>query len=151
MNSIPDHLADFMATEAPARPKSKLAPYRAEIETLREAGYTLKQICKYLSGRGVVVEPSLLSKFLRGKVEGKGTAPIASAEPLPVEPENSQERPAAPPSGEQPTKASSPEELMRKHPGLTRKQAEEMFVDQFERPKTQSNTLLARVTRKPNG
>ena len=143
MTTPTDAVDDFMANEAPAKPQSRLAAHRASIEKLRLRGYTLKQICKFLETQGVRADPSWLSKFLRsGKASttANSTREITTHDaPAPDSAKDDQgaTRPESPP-GPAPTK--SIQQIMAEKPNLTKKQAEEVYVDQFKAAVT--NPLL---------
>lgn len=149
MNEQTDVVEIFMASEAPARPKSKLLPHRDAIERLRTEGYTLHQICKFLSTQGVSADPSLLSKFLRAAANSAAppqNPPAAKSPRTLARNHQNDERPVATPAGSQPASPSkSVEDLMRENPELTQKQAEEKFVDQFA-PKV-TNPLISKFGR----
>jgi hypothetical protein len=56
---------EFMAAVPPAQRYSKLAPYAAALKQLRDNGYTLSQLCDFLSHNGVVATPSTVSSYLQ--------------------------------------------------------------------------------------
>jgi hypothetical protein len=126
----PDEFMKTVKPEIPVRAASKLEPHRAAIEQLRAAGYSLRQVCEYLEHCGVSVTFQVLSKFLRGPVAPTSkTAPgesVRPAQPLPA-PIVSQ----VPANETEPAKKSR-EDIARENPGLTKKQIDERYVDQYQ-------------------
>lgn len=56
-------LEDFMASEKPKR-KSKLDPFKKDILTLKNEGYSEASIVKYLAMNGVSVTQRAVNKFI---------------------------------------------------------------------------------------
>lgn len=137
-------LDDFMKTVAPARPQSRLLPHRDAIQKLRSAGYTLEQICSFLEQNGVSVTLSTLSKFL--KPHSAGETPQAAPHVLQQAASDALVTTRPAPVGAA-TATRTREELAQEHPGLSRRQVDEKYVDQFAQ--RAENPLLKRH-RKPS-
>ncbi len=61
---------DFMNHEGlPKKRKSKLEPYKADIEKLKKAGYTEDSILKFLVMNGVTVGKTTLHLFIKRHIE----------------------------------------------------------------------------------
>ena len=56
-------LEEFMATEKPKR-RSKLEPFKKDILTLKNEGYSEASIIKYLAMNGVTVSQRAVNKFV---------------------------------------------------------------------------------------
>lgn len=56
---------DFMRREKPKLAHSSLEPYSAQMQTLRDKGYTVDQIVVYLKENGVSTSPTTVRTFLR--------------------------------------------------------------------------------------
>lgn len=63
---------DFMNQEGtPKQSKSKLEPYKKDIETLKKSGYTEDSILKFLVMNGVQVGKTTLHVFIKRHIEFK--------------------------------------------------------------------------------
>ncbi len=63
---------DFMNKEGtPKQSKSKLAPYKKDIEILKKSGYTEDSILKFLSMNGVHVGKTTLHVFIKRHIKLK--------------------------------------------------------------------------------
>ncbi len=61
---------DFINHEGlPKKRKSKLEPYKADIEKLKKAGYTEDSILKFLAMNGVTVGKTTLHLFIKRHIE----------------------------------------------------------------------------------
>lgn len=134
---------EFMQSVAPnltaRNTSSKLVTHREAIEKLRAAGYSLQQVCAYLEQCGVSVSHQMLSKFIRGpSTTPTKPATRGQARTSPVVAESSRPPLDAAPSGKK-----SREEIAAENPSLSKKQVDEMYVDQFQQ--RFENPLLRRA------
>ena len=58
-------MEDFMRREKPKLASSAIEPYSAQMQTLRDKGYTIDQIVAYLRESGVSTSPTTVRKLLR--------------------------------------------------------------------------------------
>lgn len=58
-------LEDFMQREKPKLATSALEPFSSEVRTLRDKGYTIKQIVAFFKENGVETSPTTVRNFLR--------------------------------------------------------------------------------------
>lgn len=58
-------IEEFMHREKPRLSNSTLEPYSAQIQTLRNKGYTIVQIVAFLKESGISTSPTSVRKFLR--------------------------------------------------------------------------------------
>ncbi len=66
------NVENFMNQEGlPKTRKSKLTPYKADIEKLKKAGYTEDSILKFLAMNGVTVGKTTLHLFIKRHIEIK--------------------------------------------------------------------------------
>lgn len=71
-------LKEFMATEKPKR-RSKLEPFKNDIFTLRNEGYSEVSIVKYLAMNGVSISQRGLNLFIQNNTD---TKTALNAEPI---------------------------------------------------------------------
>jgi len=112
----PDEFMKAVPPDLARRATSKLESHRDAIHQLRAAGYSLRQVCAYLKQCGVTVSLQMVSKFLRPRTKTR-SATVPGIEPAPV-------KAAA-------TGTKSREEIARDNPGLSRKQIDDKYVDQY--------------------
>lgn len=58
-------MEEFMRREKPKLSSSALEPYSAQMQTLRDKGYTIEQIVAFLKESGVSTSPTTVRTFLR--------------------------------------------------------------------------------------
>ena len=58
-------IEEFMSREKPKLASSALEPYSAQMQTLRDKGYTVDQIVAFLKESGVSTSPTTVRTFLR--------------------------------------------------------------------------------------
>ena len=58
-------MEEFMRREQPKLSSSVLKPYSAQIQTLRDKGYTIDQIVAFLKESGVSTSPTSIRTFIR--------------------------------------------------------------------------------------
>lgn len=58
-------IEEFMRREKPKLASSALEPYSAQMQTLRDKGYTIEQIVAFLKESGVSTSPTTVRTFLR--------------------------------------------------------------------------------------
>jgi hypothetical protein len=56
---------EFMQREKPKLSSSALEPFSAEMQTLRDKGYTIEQIVAFLKENGVSTSPTTIRNFFR--------------------------------------------------------------------------------------
>lgn len=59
-------LESFMEREKPKLPKVELEPFKPEIQTLHDKGYTVEQIITFLSENNVTASTATIRNFLKG-------------------------------------------------------------------------------------
>ena len=124
-------LDEFMGAVTPAKRRSKLTPYLADMRELREQGYTLAQVCDFLARNGVTTSPSNVASYLHRTMARtpQPTAPAstgvnvgpkgAAAAPSPAA--DAATEPPAPPSGQFEYGSHDPrriDEVLRKPPDM---------------------------------
>lgn len=60
-------LQEFMKQETPKQLSAALEPFAAEMDTLRDKGYTVEQIVSYLADNGVQASVTTVRTFMRKK------------------------------------------------------------------------------------
>jgi hypothetical protein len=58
-------IADFKKDHQPSQKKAKMYPFLGDIRSLKESGYSLKEICEYLKINDISITISGLQKFIK--------------------------------------------------------------------------------------
>ena len=106
-------LDDFVKNNAPSGKKSKLAAFAGEIFTLKDLGYSEKDILRFLlEKKEMAVSQPTLNRFIRSRA-GQ-TALVSETRPLPVGVQTENRQAAAVVPKVQPEKQTEPEKA--EHP-----------------------------------
>jgi hypothetical protein len=136
----PEEFMNTVRPQIPTRMAAKLDQHRDAIDKLRAAGYSLRQVCDYLERCGLTISFQQLSKYLRGPQQKPAKAtPVEQARPAQTVPET---QAASSPTPAVVAGGKTRDEIATENPGLTKKQVDEKYLDQFAKPP--ENPLLRR-------
>lgn len=71
-------LEEFIAYNKPSKQRSRLDPFADSIFKLREEGYSLRQICEFLSKNSVAISKQALSEYIKRRQNCATQKPTAS-------------------------------------------------------------------------
>lgn len=79
------NVEEFLQKSKPSVRKSAVAPFLADVRTLRTAGYSLAQVCEYLASNNVQISVAGLSAYLR-RIDSKPPPPHTAQATQPAAP-----------------------------------------------------------------
>lgn len=126
------NVQEFQNQVQPARRRSKMHPWLADIQALRAAGYTIEQVRQFLAANQVVVAFSTLAAFIARQTTEKQPARSRSA-PAPTVSEPVRQAAVTPaPQKKAELSYKTTEELAKENPTLNKRAILDLYARQFQ-------------------
>jgi hypothetical protein len=146
---------EFLSQVTPAARRSKLAPWLADIQKLRAAGCSLKQVQAFLSANNLLISLSGLAKFVSAQMQqepAKGGGPGRTG-PQPAGSATVTEAAPVPPSATTGARSfKTRQQLADENPGLSSQTVRDLFAKQYSdnAPGSLARQIAARAAKKEN-
>jgi len=126
------NVQEFQNQVQPARRRSKMHPWLADIQALRAAGYTIEQVRQFLAANQVVVAFSTLAAFIARQTPQEKPARLRTAPAANVsEPVRQAADTSAPPKKAERSYKTT-EELAKENPMLNKRAILDLYARQFQ-------------------
>lgn len=126
------NVQEFQNQVQPARRRSKMHPWLADIQALRAAGYTIEQVRQFLAANQVVVAFSTLAAFIARQTAEKQPARSRAAPASKVSEPVRQAAVTSTPPKKAERSYKTTEELTKENPLLNKRAILDLYARQFQ-------------------